>query len=382
MDRFCPRLYFKASPSGFAVVCSQDKTFRLKRKNHSNTVLLGSHNAKKFINSKFDVACEQTLLNETPKLVTFASLHSDFECSLSNGTIDLDQLPVYQRGTISSFVKSLENETAYTIISVHDLKISSAISDTEFNEMFALLKGTEINEIACILSDQIVTYCLNFIILTLQSRDYKEMMNKNNIFLKENDNQSSQDLDEDEQIYQNIDSTVLDSITIKSNPDRLNKEILNTILFKFSIIDGACHQHSDKQKYTLDSKKIAIWYGIESLKKYAKNASISINEFLIKWKQAFPALYDVPVEFCWLNGHFYRPLGYRDEKVQWMDTKMLSSDIVSRFKELFKLQLMWDINEMEPFIEDLNVKNLKLDKFVLRYARKKMDGKRVVVTSR
>lgn len=53
-----------------------------------------------------------------------------------------------------------------------------------------------------------------------------------------------------------------------------------------------------------------------------------------------------------------------------------------RFSTLFSLKNMWQVEEMQPFLTDVNVKGLKVDKFCLKYCRVKKMKNKVMLTKR
>lgn len=155
---------------------------------------------------------------------------------------------------------------------------------------------------------------------------------------------------------------------------KFSYSVVKTVITKFAATTAGALQ----DLYTLDEKAVATWYGIEALKLHAKKL-IAPNEFLIKWKGMFPQLYSVPIELSWLCGYFARPLSNR---IQYFPKHFLSKDAKERFKELFAVQSSWELEEITPFVEELNVKKLKIEKFIIKYARKRNEGKKVVVMAR
>lgn len=138
------RLYFKApnNNNGFAVLCSKNQTFQLKRKNHSNTVIAAYHEFTEQ-DSSYNEASNTYNLGQadiaSKKIVGVTSFDSDFECSLSKGTIDTMNLPVYN-GQIGFQPNEYQKK-----ISVEELRDNSPISENEFEQVFSDLKGSEVN---------------------------------------------------------------------------------------------------------------------------------------------------------------------------------------------------------------------------------------------
>lgn len=282
------------------------------------------------------------------KIVTFSSFNSDFECKLEKGSINTSSLPIY---THESDPLTFQPQSYHLRCSLDELIDDSPISSAEFDKIYYELKGSEVNGFACILSDSMISQCLTRIIMTIQALATT----------------AGKDID-DASNYHNIDPRILCE---RINDDNYSYLVVKTVVRKFSSQD-------DEQNFSLDEKKVARWYGIEALKIHAKKL-VAPNEFLIKWKTSFPQFYNVPIELRWLQGYYAKPLINR---IQYFPKDFLSMDAKKRFQELFEVQGTWELEDIEPFIQELNVKKLKIDKFIIKYARKKTEGKKVVVMAR
>lgn len=226
------------------------------------------------------------------------------------------------------------------------------ISREEFEAYYFENGGLEVNGYACVLLSSFVTECLNMIIATLQQQAVSK----------------GQDIS-DETIYRDID---LRELSERVEGAKYTYKVLQSVLARFSSAKATL------TKYTLNEQKVAVWFGIEALKTHASRP-ISPGDFLLKWKGFFPSFYSVPIELSWLAGYYARPLA---NQIQYFPRNALSRDPRKRFAELFTVQSTWELEEIAPYVEELNVKNMKLDKFIIKYARRKKVGKKTVISAR
>lgn len=311
-------LYFKSSnDDSEAVLCTKDKTYEIKQRNHSNTLLV--------------MTKDQT----ANSLNGYSLQPSIYELKPTKGSIDIDGIPIYD-GQDSERIENNTNN-----ISIDDLIKNSAISEKEFGSVWFNLNGSSINGTAVILSDDFITRSLHLLIMSVMASN----MDLNELSLIDS--------------YKSIDD---EEYTI---------DLVETIIRKFS--------ENDIEPYKLDKSKISKWYGIVALKKFTSKHPIEPSEFLIKWKSEFPPFFECSIDLSLLSGHFVRPL---PDRVKYINEKYLSDDIVIRIKELFKLQSVWDLNELVPFIKKFNTKGLKHENFIMKYAKKKKVGKKFIITQR
>ncbi|ODQ78880.1 hypothetical protein BABINDRAFT_162550 [Babjeviella inositovora NRRL Y-12698] len=314
------------------VLCSSDATFQIRQKNHTNTLLLMNHTQ--------DGADE--------RLVGFSSLSSELELTKVKGKIDLiSKIPVYANfGDDLSRIESC----GFLDITVDELVCRSPVSTSEFRTLwFDKYNGCEIEGKAVLLSRGFITQALNFVLTALLASELDMAR-----------------------------LSVRDTLQAVEDTDYTH-ELVRTVLWKFSLFPTVNEQ--GEEQFSLDKAKVSKWYGVNALREHAQRL-ISPDEFLIAWKSAFPPFFDCPIDLQMLAGYYVRPLV---DKIQYinLDTVVLvEKDPIKRFKMLFKLQSTWDMPDILPFIEDLNVRNLKIDNFIMKYAKKKRVGKKFVVTGR
>lgn len=116
--------------------------------------------------------------------------------------------------------------------------------------------------------------------------------------------------------------------------------------------------------YTLNNPKISSWFGVHALSQNPLKVW-KIPEFLIFWKSTIPEFYDASLDIVDLSGNFCKPT---DSTIKFINTKTLSSDIQTRFHQLFQFSPTWNYSEFLPFIDNLGKKP---DTLILKFARKK-----------
>lgn len=312
-------IFLKASnDESDIIICSNSKTFQIKQRNHSNTVMLMNH--------KND--------DKGDSFWSYSKQSSVFECKLGTGSIDIKDIPIYYGQDTS---KISDNS-----VSVDFLKENSPISDLEFEKVWFNLNGSAIDGKAIILSHDFITRSLHVLIMSIMASN----LNFEELSLIE--------------VYQTL-----------SEDDDFTIDIVETVLRKFA--------NESREPFSLNKEKIAQWYGIESLKKYASQKYISPSEFSIKWKSEFPPFFECSIDLPLLSGYFVKPL---PDRIQYVSKHDLPDDINERLKILFKLQSSWELNDLIPFIEKFNVKGLKYENFIMKFAKKKKVGKRIIITPR
>ncbi|SCU90782.1 LAME_0E10022g1_1 [Lachancea meyersii CBS 8951] len=342
------KLEFKASsPEDSVVLCSKNKTWLLRQKNHSNTALV----MREFIPE--DVSDSGIRLPpgvEEPSMyhLAYTKQSKELEARLTKGDIDISMLPIYT-GDYQDFKETLQRSNAVRW-TLKALQKYSPCSDEEFARKWPIVGGCVVDDVACILSQDFISRVLHILLMSCmaESLDF-EALDMSQVFAAVN-----KDMGEGEEF----------------NPFTL--DVVRTVVGKFSKV-------TDEGKYAIQRKAVSQWYGVEALKKYASRVMISQEEFMIKWKSSFPPYFTCDLDFAALRGCFYRPLG---RSIQYFSKQTLPDDPKERFAYLFKLQSSWELEEMIPYIEQLNTKGVKIDNFVMKYARRKRQGKRTLVSAR
>lgn len=298
---------------------SNDKTWKLRQMNHTNSALLMDR-------------------QESDKLVGKINLLYEYELTEAQVSIDTDNLPIYHG---KSSLDLMIDE--YTVnYSLDELIDNTPISINQFMRLWYDLGGCEINQTCYLLSHQIIKCFLdNFLTMIIRDKlDYK--LGQYNIDINS--------------VAKRIQTT---------NPD-ISNEVVVSLIHKF------CDQSSESSNlFMINNDKVATWLGIEALKDHPFSDT---KTFYLEWKNQFPPFYSIPINLTSLLGHYYRV----NETITYLDESLLSNDLSSRLKQLFKLSGSWDLNELSPFITKFIV-NKKVESVLLKYAKVKRSGNRKTV---
>lgn len=341
-------LAFKASRDEDGVVlCSKTQTWELKQKNHSNTVMV----LKEFMPDEVPVISNRSsfgIAEPSTFHLGFTRQHFELEPRSISGEINYGGLSIYSGE--NKVVPENDNDGGLVKMTLEELRNCSPCSDREFAEKWPALGGCEVNGRACILSQEFISRALHITLMSCmaESLDFDAL--------------------DCSQAFAAVNKDMGDAGEF--NP--FSEEVVSTILNKF------CSK-LENGTFKLRRDIVSQWYGIEALKKFASRAMVPQEEFMIKWKSLFPPYFNCDLEFSALRGHYFRPLG---SGIQYFSKDTLPDDPKDRFSYLFKLQSTWELEELAPFVEQLNTKGIKIENFVMKYARRKRQGKRVLVSAR
>lgn len=338
-------LKFKSLDNDSAVViCSDDKTWLLKQKNHSNLVML----MKEF---KPENLVDQTKIKtfglHLPNIdwLGFSTQSFELEPRVIQGQIDISKLPIYD-GYLE-FPRKNDMR-----ISLQELEDSSPCSKLEFYQKWYTLGGSQVNGIACILSDDFISRTLHIILISILA----ESLDRHSISL--------------DSTYVAVSKDMTDE---NYKPYLYTKDVIETLLNKFG------DHNKNTQLFNIDDRSVSIWYGISALKKFAMKQPILEDEFMVKWKSLFPPYFICDIDIVMLRGTFSRPLKNR---IQYLSKNNLSMVAKTRFIQLFKIQSSWDLDDIIPFIDDLNIKGININSFIMKYAKRRKIGNNIVITSK
>lgn len=348
------------------VLCSSNKTWLLRQKNHSNTVLL----MEGYKQGKVTLLPEKLLFGKkeqpTLNLLGFSKTTYEYETKPIEGKINLDLIPIFggELNFGEDFIcqeKGKDNDdddgdgdgSNHYLKSFDELVENSACSREECLREWHRLGGCRINGYMCIFSEAFMTKALHITLVSILGGS----IDMNKLDLKETFKLVTRDIDEDYNPYTlEVIRTVLNKFGTKRLKDASNDE-------KMADCDD-----SDRICWKLNMDIIAKWYGKQALLKYASQHSVPIDEFLIKWRSLFPPFFPCDIDIDMLRGMIYKP---DINTIQYISRDILPMEPKERFKLLFKLQNSWLLEDIAPYIEELNVRGLKLDNFIMKYARRK-----------
>ncbi|CAI4056491.1 hypothetical protein SKDZ_03G0500 [Saccharomyces kudriavzevii ZP591] len=329
------------------VLCSHDKTWVLKQRKHSNTVLL----MKEFVPEQ-PITFDETQLFGLSKpymdVLGFAKTESEFEIRETEGQLNLDSLPIYN-GELDFRERTTKRSSAKVIATVEELLENSPCSALEGISKWHKIGGSVKDGLLCILSQDFLSKALHVVLMSVMA----ESLDMQHLQVDDTYHAVGKDIEDEFNPY--------------------TREIIGTVLNRFAF------QEPDNSAWRLRIPLIAQWYGIQALRKCVSGTSMPINEFLIKWKSLFPPFFPCDIDIDMLRGYHFKPT---NKTIQYIAKSTLPMDPKERFKVLFKLQSQWDLEDIKPLIEELNTRGMKIDNFIMKYARRRRLGKKTVVTSR
>ncbi|QLG71389.1 hypothetical protein HG535_0B04310 [Zygotorulaspora mrakii] len=330
------------------VLCSKNKTWLIKEKHHSNTVML----LREFVATGQQTLDEKSLFGMPQPindLLAFSRTTSEYETRPAKGLLNIDHLPIY-----NGDVGFPTEPAKLKFKTLDDVLDNSPASELESFTRWNLLGGCIVNGFPCLLSAEFLSNALHVTLMSVMA----ESLDLDSLTIKDTFEAVNKDMSEG------------------SNP--YTKKVIETVLRKYGTkLDKG--EKEDKENWKLDRQEISRWYGIRALRKYATKPSLPMEEFLVKWKSTFPPFSPFNIEMKMLGGWYFQPIA---RNIQYVSKDTLPTDIKERFKMLFRLQSQWDLENIIPFVDELNTKGLKPDIFVMKYARKKRVGKRYIVSSR
>ena len=157
--------------------------------------------------------------------------------------------------------------------------------------------------------------------------------------------------------------------------------ITDDITTETPCIDQFINYNIEDKKYILNDNKIIKFIISTILEKIKK---ISIDDLLIELRMNLPINYNTKFDIK----DIITGIGYitNSNTVNYINIETLKNLKTpnERFDKLFQLKSNWLIEEIEPFINDINVRNIKIDKFALKYCKVKRvnNNKRIMLTKR
>ncbi|CAB4256551.1 similar to Saccharomyces cerevisiae YCL016C DCC1 Subunit of a complex with Ctf8p and Ctf18p that shares some components with Replication Factor C [Maudiozyma barnettii] len=343
----CRGLRFKSldNEKSHVVLCSEDKTWLVRQKDHSNMSMI-MHEGVVDNSMVIDPSSLFGLPPPITDYIGFARTTYEYETIDTEGRLHLDFVPIYDGEKDFSPPKHQQG------LIFEDLLKKSPCSKGEALAQWHSLGGSTIEGQVCLLSSQFISKALHVTLMSVLA----ESMKLNELKLKSSYEAVNKDMD--------------------SGFNPYTVEVVETVLNKFGRQTDITSQ---EPTWELNNSAIAKWYGIQSLKKYVNKSALPIDEFMLQWRSQFPPFFPCDIDMTMLRGHYYQP---QEKQIQYFARNTLSMDPKDRFKTLFKLQSSWDLRDIEPFIEELNVKHLKIDSFIMKYARRRRVGKHYIITSR
>lgn len=333
-----PGLMLKASQTeGGLVVCTGNKTFKLRKMNQTNTVLTVKTHVK---DSDDDVDMSEQGGSRHYPLISFGSVPYFLEPTEISGDIRYDQVPRYVGNGKVEVKDGMVKE------SVEALKQRSAISDKEFYVSWYHNAGVEINGTACIISPSVLKTLLAELLTAVvaENLDFKQLQ-LHSVYKALN---SDDDDDDGEPV-----------------------DVVEAVLRRFCTLED--------DYYRIDEEEVVNWLGIQTLREQAFTKAMTMDSFMNQWRDSIPISSDWTLDLTKLTGSYVCP---DQNSIRYLTLDHLSNNPKQRFSQLFTFKTTWDLDEIFPFIDDLRSKTVKLESFVMKYARKKSINGKITVSPR
>lgn len=322
---------------GLLVVCTNEKTFKLRQMNQTNTLLAMK---TRLVDDDGDRITDKMSAVAKP-LVAFGSIPYFLEPVEISGELQVSKIPKYL-GNLK-----VENNELKIRESVESLKSRSAISDEEFWKTWYYHGGTEIDGVACIIDTRVIKTLLDEILAAIVAEGL------------------SFEQFELEQVYKGLNYEETDDEPM---------HVINSILLKFCTF-------KDDIYYSINRQDIVNWIGIHTLREHAIHKPMPLDEFFTEWRRAIPVINseDWILDLTKLTGNYVCP---DNSTIRHLTLQQLPDNAKARFQQLFNIKGRWELDEMVPFIDDLRSKTVKLGSFVMKYARKKTIGNKTIISAR
>lgn len=342
-------LYFKAAgeaaPNDEVVLCTDNKTFQLKQKDHSNTVLI--------------------LRKRDAQLGTFEAIAStgyEYEVISSNGHINLDAVPMITDMSAVMNAAEAPNPGPATFEAV---AAESACSYQEALAQWRRASGVELPEHGgtYILGRSLVDPWLRVLLASIME------------FAPINGHECKRAVQ-----WQKL------LTSMRDGSEMFHDAVAMSVLWRF----GAC----SGDEYVLNMREVVVWQGLNALRSFPHAAEVSTDELLIRWQAQFPPYFECELNTVMLQGWICHTRVSETHAarthLRLVDPTTLPSTsnrtsagaLRDRLAYLFKLQRCWFISDLEPYVEDLNTRKAKTESLLLRHCRILALGKDKIAVTR
>lgn len=309
------------------MLCGPDATWKLRQTNNSNTALMG----------RYDESGEV--------IESFTMIPSVLDAHLvADPQLVKSHIPTYTgegRFMDAAASKTIPN---YKTNSVVELMDQMPLSDGQFREAWRYHCGTEVNGVACLLSDDVIASVLSDILLHVRT--------------------------EEVQLDVPFASHLLEADKVRASEPL---EVVQTVINKYTMAEPG----SNLLQFEMSA--IIRFYGLYILEKHASYRPITLQDFKTLWLDAIPISGDWDLDLQLLKCRCVR--GYPDT-VRYLSPDDLKSDPRGRFKQLFTVKPEWELSELEPFIVQIWNRSIKLENFIMKFARRRKVGTKVLVSPR
>lgn len=347
-----------------------ESTYKIRQQNHSNFIMLlkDSNNYFNFTNYLLIEKKQIDYLEENIKfnLKDFKILKLNSFIDLSNTDInnDIDCLTISQLNSIFESSKQLFEK----------LPISIKQFDYLLNENGLIPNFTSFVKI----NQNLELIILNLILSNLNIENNQLLITNNQLI----------------DLIFKLQLQIIGKNNLNFKKKHLIIRILINVLFKYLIIEKIDESEKirkiddqflkftlfNKFNYKLNNNKIIKFLTLTIL---IKERTILLDDLLIQIRLNLPNNYLPNFEINEiLNGFSYIKRQENNQiEINYLSIEELSifQNPKERFDKLFNLKNQWELNEIQPFVNPLNTKGLKIDKFCLKYCKvKKVKGKTIL----
>lgn len=349
---------------------TNSKTFKIRQQNHSNCVMLlkDNINYKNFNNylileKQSDEDFKKNKLNLKDIEIIEMKSFIEFENFKNENNLNCFKIDDVQN-IFTSFKKILNNTP------ISPIEFDNLILDYDFIPNFNNIIKINLN-METILLNLILNCTIDLII------DINNEINTQLIF----------------KIIKNSYNKLIEKFKL-SNNHLLIRVITFIILKYFKIIennnDSEVVEIDQFLQFTIPNGNYKILHNkiikFLTLSILTKENSILLDDLLIQIRLNLPLNYLPNFEINEiLNGFSYTEKVENNQlKINYLTNEKLSifKSPKERFSKLFNLKSQWDLNEIKPFIDPVNTKNIKIDKFCLKYCRVKRIKDKTILMKR
>ncbi|KAK9432793.1 sister chromatid cohesion protein Dcc1 [Lipomyces doorenjongii] len=312
-----------AGPDAPAFLCGYSRTFQLRQISQSNTLLL--------LSSASSSSSETT--DTVPDEVTLDPLYATklpggyLECIPSRIQIDLSFVPYYHGAEL----KEAAGSDADLALSKLDVAARVPVSEFELQSAWIAAMGVEIDGYVYRISHDLVLRIVPILMAAIQA----EGMDFGTLWLSEVFEAVRKDEDEP-------------------------AAVIEAILMRFST--------SRSEPYCLDTAQLAQWLGIKMLSEHAFR-EIKLEDFMEKWELSLPQVLDLTCDLSMLTGQYVQPT---PKTIKYLPSSRLPVDPASRFERLFASKSSWLLEEILPFLNDIEKEKVKINALLMKFAKKKV----------
>lgn len=313
---------------------TNSEVFTIKENFHSNTVMLMT---------------QSDITSTPPSFVAYNMQQSELELLQVKFKLTTDHIPLYTIEEYNGTLENLDDDVTPRIITKEELINSLPLSFKDFDEQWDGSLLIELPDMSVKkISPMVESEVLELILLSI-------------IALK---------MDYESIEFDKVKEKVKE---INTNANEQIDKLVHAVLSKYT-----------NKNHALEMKEIAKFYGLKTLRKrcpFSRKKYIELNDFYVYWKDSFPDYFNCEIDIGILIGHFVKAID--SDKILEVDRQRLPKDIVKRVEYLMNIQSAWEQTHIQPFFDELNVKNIKTDNFIMKYAKKKRERSgKIIITGR